>query len=213
MYELSKDDHDRLVDEISAILREKGLRATTMDEVASRLGMSKRTLYEIFENKTEMICCVIRRHREITRHKIEEFFATSSNVMEALLRNFQWQGEFMTSVNIAYLRDLDTYYTDIKEDIDRERQFIFEKIYYIIKLGIQQGVFRRDVDYKTTLLMFNVQMESLKRMEEFFPKSITLSMAYNTIYTGFLRSIATPKGMKIVDTLISQNLDAARPAD
>lgn len=202
MYEPTNEERTRLLDDISAILIKKGLKSTTMDEVASHLGMSKRTLYEIFENKNEMIRMAIDRNREIMREKTEEFFSTSANVMEALLRTFQWQGQFMANVNVDYFRDLDLYYKDIKDDLDRDKQFVSEKIFYIIKLGVQQGVFRRDVDYQTTLLMFHVQMESLKRMEEFFPKNITLEMAYNTIYTGFLRSIASARGMKIVDSLI-----------
>ncbi|MDE5807821.1 MAG: hypothetical protein K2H76_06855, partial [Muribaculaceae bacterium] len=66
--------------------------------------------------------------------------------------------------------------------------------------GIEQGVFRKDVNYPITLHLMRIQMESLKRMEEAFPPGITISDAFDYISTGFLRSIATPKGMEIIDS-------------
>lgn len=70
-----------------------------------------------------------------------------------------------------------------------------------IRLGIRQGVFRSDSNYPVIIPLFRVQMESLKRMEEFFPPGITLVEAYNAIALGLLRSIATPDGMRVLDEL------------
>lgn len=72
------------------------------------------------------------------------------------------------------------------------------------KTGVKQGVFRDDINYEVTAQLLRVQMESLKRMEEFFPKNITLVEAYNAIIVGMLRSIATPKGMEIVDNMANK---------
>ena len=47
--------------------------------------------------------------------------------------------------------------------------------------------------------MMKVQMESVKRMEELFPPDITLLQIYDSISLGFLRSIASPAGMKLLD--------------
>ncbi len=68
-------------------------------------------------------------------------------------------------------------------------------------MGIKEGVFRKDANYNVILSLLRVQMESLKRMEEFFPPDITIVEAYNWISLGFLRSIATPKGMMTLDRL------------
>ncbi len=72
---------------------------------------------------------------------------------------------------------------------------------YAINLGVEQGVFRQDVNYPITLRMMSIQMESLKRMEEFFPPDVKLQDALDTIIVGFLRSIASPKGMEILDDI------------
>ena len=72
---------------IFAIVIRKGPKATTMDYVAQRLGMSKRTLYEIFGSKDEMLSEVIVDNR--TRHgaKIREIMEKTTNMMEATLNN------------------------------------------------------------------------------------------------------------------------------
>ncbi|MDE6446771.1 MAG: TetR/AcrR family transcriptional regulator, partial [Muribaculaceae bacterium] len=59
MTPLPRSEHNRLLAAIYPIIREHGLKGATMDMVARRLGMSKRTLYEIFQNKSAMIIEVL----------------------------------------------------------------------------------------------------------------------------------------------------------
>lgn len=49
--------------------------------------------------------------------------------------------------------------------------------------------------------MFRIQMESLKRMEEFLPQDVTLNEAFDTISISFLRSIASQEGAKILERI------------
>lgn len=78
-------------------------------------------------------------------------------------------------------------------------------------LGVRQGVFRDDVNYEIIIRLFRIQMESLKRMEGFFPKDISLVEAYNAISLGMLRSIATPKGMEVIDGIAGRFQPTSEP--
>ncbi|MDE6335182.1 MAG: TetR/AcrR family transcriptional regulator, partial [Muribaculaceae bacterium] len=51
--------YDALIDAIGELLLKRGLKATTMDSIASALQISKRTLYEIFNSKNEMVLCAL----------------------------------------------------------------------------------------------------------------------------------------------------------
>ena len=81
MTDRTNESHTDLIIAISGILLKNGLKSTTMDSVASALAMSKRTLYEIFESKKDMILKVVSYWQHQHRTKIEGIFADSKNVM------------------------------------------------------------------------------------------------------------------------------------
>lgn len=199
MADLTKDSHAELINAISRILIKNGLKATTMDYVASALSMSKRTLYEIFDSKKDMILKVVSYWNNQHRLETEKYFATSRNVMEALVKSFYAHEQMMKEVNVEFFLDMDKYFPEVRKEFESNDRMWIDKMMVAINKGIEQGVFRPDVNYQVTLHLMRIQMESLKRMEEHFPPDITLSMAFNSISLGFLRSIATPDGMKVID--------------
>lgn len=213
--DLSEQEYQNLIEEIYRITIKRGLKASTMDHVAKTLGMSKRTLYEIFGSKNEMICAVFEEIHQRHKARIKEVFDHSKNVMEAMLTIFQDQRDLMERVNASFFRDMDTYYKEMRpayEKVDSEHDHEMLKLF---RRGVEQGVFRSDVNYAVQTKMMKVQMESLKRMEELFPPGITLLEAYDSINIGFLRGIASPKGMKMLDAIIDglQRKETASDAD
>lgn len=190
--------HD-LTQSILEIIRQRGIKATTMDYVADSLRMSKRTLYEIFDNKENMVCSVMeaaeREARELHRH----IFEASANVLEAMVRIMAWQRDTMKHVSPAFFRDLDAA---MRKKYDRLEGKRIQEMMNVMALGVEQGVFRSDVNYTVLSRLVKVQMESLKRMEELFPPEITLLDAYDTILSSTLRSIVTPKGLEMLDKML-----------
>lgn len=202
--DLTDEQFSRLVDAIFPILAESGPSHTTMDVVAKRLSMSKRTLYEIFGSKDKMIVEVMR-HLEQNHHmEIERIIRSSANVMETMAGVLIYHQQVMRRLSVDFFRDMDTRYRHLRREYEANTSRWEEYISSAVKLGLRQGVFRADTNYKVMFTLFRVQMESLKRMEEFFPPGITLLEAYNVISIGFLRSIATEKGMKTLDQLTTK---------
>lgn len=172
-----------------------------MDHVASRLSMSKRTLYEIFNSKDEMLIEVMQRQHEVHHDRMNRIFTESANAMEGLAGVIAYQQEMFREVNSAFFRDMDSRFKHLRPNYDDNGAKINKSLASVIKLGIEQGVFRKNFDFTLQLTLLRVQMESLKRMEEYFPAEITLAQAYEAITQGFLRSIATPKGIEILEEM------------
>lgn len=192
-----------LIEKISAIFNEKGLKATTMDLVAQRLQMSKRTLYEIFENKNEMILEVMRFNQKQHSIYCEFVFSHTNNVMEGLIAVFKAQQQQMKKVNVEFFRDLDSYYRELRPNYEAQGRCLNEQLAKLLNKGVEQGVFRENVNYPASIALMRLQMESLKRMEENFPPEITLQEAFDSICIGFLRSIASLEGIKIIDETLN----------
>jgi len=193
--------YEELFDRIFHILAAKGLSHTTMDYLAKELTISKRTLYEIFGSKDEMIKTLLTRMEQRHSDEMKSIIKHSSNVMEGLAQILLCQQKAMQKLSVNFFRDMDIHYKHLRREYNKFYRKLPGIIAQTIKLGIRQGVLRDDVNYSVLLPLFHVQMESLKRMEEFFPPQITLIEAYRTIALGTLRSIATEKGMETLEKI------------
>lgn len=193
-----------LIIKISQIVADKGLKSTTMDMVAHELGMSKRTLYELFGSKSEMIRETFRVLTKRNKEIVAETFKNSKNVMEALIKVFCFNRDWLQKVNVSFFRDMDRLYKEERESYEDSRRARHEEMMEIYKLGVEQGMFRKDVDFNVQSRIMGIQMESLKRMEEIFPKDISLLRVYDALILGFLRSIASPEGMGVLDSMSSE---------
>lgn len=198
---LSDEDYQKLLENIKQLMIEKGIKSLTMDSVAHSLGMSKRTLYKIFESKQQMIQEILCYQHRVHIKRCDEIFNASGNTMEALLKIFMLHRNFMAHITPAFFRDIDNALSEVKDayrNAEDDRHKIFLGIF---ERGVKEGVFRPDVNYTITSKTYKVQLESLKRMEEVFPPGLTLLEVYDNIIIGMLRSIASPRGMEILDSL------------
>lgn len=200
--DINSPQYAELCSRIFEILAAKGPSQTTMDLLAKELTISKRTLYEIFGSKDEMLKTILEGAHEQYAKDVEKIVKGSANVMEALTSILLYHQRAMTKMSASFFKDMDTRYKHLRQDYDKNSRKWSSYLIQALKLGIRQGVLREDVNYDITVSLLRVKMESLKRMEEFFPPGITLAEAYNSIALGTLRSIATTKGMESIDKLI-----------
>ena len=195
-----KREHENLLSIIIEELLTKGIKATTMDSLASSLQMSKRTLYEIFGSKDKMIEEALGNFHERLSAQHKDNFQKSSNVMEAMIRSLKITRNWMSKASVMFFRDFDEFFLDKKKKSESHDQRI-EEIEKLFRKGAKDGYFRKDLNFKLQLRMLSIQMESLKRMEEVFPPDISLLEAYDGITLGFLRSVSTAKGLDYIDKM------------
>lgn len=210
------DIRTRYIGEILPLLLERGVKNLTMDAVAKHLSISKRTLYEIFDSKETLLLEVISHMQREHAERLRRETASATNAMEGMALALRCHRSILSQMDISLIRDIDESFPHIKHlfKIGTSRTYVM--LLKAFETGVEQGVFRRTVDYRIILRLFLIQMESLKRMEEYFPSDVTLDQAISTISVGLLRSIATPKGMEIIDRIyaeITNPYDSSQPSD
>lgn len=200
--DMTPEAYAALLDSITDILVKNGLKATTMDSIATSLRMSKRTLYEIFSSKSNMVSEALKTLHQQLSDANKSIIENSSNSMEAVLNGFLHHRDVMEKANVEFFRDMDILYANARKTCNTSKEAYLDNFVSVLKRGAQQGVFRDDINFMVQCKMMAIQMESLKRMEELFPPDITLLEVYDSICIGFLRGIATPEGMKMLDDLL-----------
>lgn len=192
----------RLLYAIMKIMMEKGMRATTMDMVASRLSISKRTLYEIFGSKEMMLIKVLQYFKKLHADRLTNLMmGNEGNMMRAIIDVMEYHIKIFETINVNFFADMDDKFRKLRSQYDVLAKGD-PKLMRVFELGVEQGVFLADINYELMQRLLNIQMESLKRMEEIFPADVTLVEACRAIVVSFLRGIATDKGRKTLEDYI-----------
>lgn len=189
----------QLIERITPMLMKNGVKNLTMDNIARQLGISKRTLYEVFDSKDAMVEDVLTYMYNEEQQQIRRAAKESDNVMEAMALGLKLHQHFLSETDVSLLRDIDQFYPHLRNKFEEFRVRNTDSMLDAFRIGVEQGVFRKNTDYRILLTLFQIQLESLKRMEDLFPPDVTLLDAYNAISIGLLRSIATAKGIEILD--------------
>lgn len=147
-----------------------------------------------------MIKAVIEFSHRKHLDECARIFKEAPNMMEAFFNMLHYHQDLMKMANPCFFKDMDSKYSKLRPAYDGHNDRWRRDMFHVIEIGQQQGVFRKDINYTVLVPMLHIQMESLNRMRDFMPSDVTLSEAFDTVSMSFLRSIASRKGMKILET-------------
>lgn len=170
-----------------------------MDDIASGLSISKRTLYELFRDKEELLLDVMKLHREEMKNYMEKIASKAENVLEVILRFYQRSAQDFQKTNRKFFEDIEKY-PKVMAYIGESRRENLNSAMEFYEKGVEQGIFRKDVNYEIVQAMVSEQMDILVRSE--VCKSYSLAEIYETIVFMHMRGISTEKGLKIVDDFL-----------
>lgn len=178
-----------------------GIKSITMDDIAASLGISKRTLYEVFPDKETLLEeCILKEQRAADAF-IKEVLTTSSNVLEVLLKCYLRSIEKFHATNKKFFEDIKKYpraYELMKRDNNRNS----EDTINFFKEGVTQGIFRGDVNFAIVNLLVHEQLDLLMNTD--ICKKYSFLEVYESIMFTYLRGISTEKGAAELEVFIRE---------
>jgi AcrR family transcriptional regulator len=180
-----------------------GIRNVTMDEIAASLGISKRTVYEAFKDKTELVQTCIKGLSRLQDQKNQEIILGSANVIEAIFLFMQEGIKAMNSINPVFFTDIRKYYPGIWKPLhDENREKAHRITHTLLRKGLNEGLFRKDIHVGIVSKLFHEQMNLLAD-EKIFPRDeYTPSEVFKNLVISFTRGISTNKGIEIIDRIL-----------
>lgn len=176
-----------------------GIKGVTMDDVASDLGISKRTLYETFKDKEELLIECVKLQEEEKEAFGAKAVAESKNVLEVILKFYKLSIDIYQKINIRFFEDIRKY-PKVNELIRQSREKNQCSVLAFFKSGVEQGIFRDDVNFEIVNILLREQMDFLHSAE--IVRAYSFFEVYESIVFIFLRGISTEKGQKILDEFI-----------
>ena len=192
---------DRIIVKATEAFTLHGIKSITMDDIATSLGISKRTLYEVFEDKETLLREVILKNQEDKNEFLENLLAESTNVLEVILVCFQKSIEVFHQTNKRFFEDLKKYpnvFNMVKKNRDKDS----ESTIAFFKSGVEQGIFRDDVNFAIVNLLVREQFDLLMNTD--ICKEYPFLEVYESIMFTFLRGIATERGARVLEEFIQE---------
>lgn len=194
------DYRERITEEAAVLFMKYGIRAVTMDSIANHLGMSKRTIYEHFADKDELLISVIdnmaNKQKEVFRKIMDE----ADNVIEALFEMLRVASYHFNNTNPTYFMDLKKYHYRVYEMICQKGDIKnYEMSREMLQRGVDEGIIRDDVNIEIVNAGLHSVIDSISDNEDLPQEKYTSFEIIDNLLFNFLIGISTPKGQDLIN--------------
>lgn len=188
--------HARILQTATELFPQYGIRGVSMDEIAQGAGISKRTLYENFADKEELlVACIEENHREV-RRRAEEISGRASTVLHVILEMYNDLMPRTKNYSARFRQDM-LRYPKVVTLLKKHRNEHLGEIKTFFALGVEQGMFLPEVNYDIISRMI------LRLHEAPIPSEIveryTSGEILSTLILTFLRGVCSRKGQQIFE--------------
>lgn len=184
---------------------QQGIRSVTMDEIAAHAGISKRTLYEQFEDKERLLIESLKHHWALERAALQAYADEGGhNVLEMILFSFNQKLAVCCNSSPIFSHDL-LRYRKVMEAVRIYNKNASREFIAALKVGVEQGLMRADIRFELFEEFLAAQLRFLYEeqvWQKYPPREV-----FRLILLVWLRGIATEEGGRIIDAFLKNEMD------
>lgn len=182
-----------------------GIRSVTMDDIAKELGISKKTIYQHFTDKDEIISIATQRYVQEECGKMIDICRTAGNAVEHLHLISEGLKETFKNMNPAVLYDLKKYHKKAWNIfLDYKENKIYSAMEENLRNGVRDGFFRKEINIKILTILRLAEIEMTFDKESFPHDEFSLVDIHTQLLDHFAYGILTDKGLKLLETYKNQ---------
>jgi len=190
--------------EIGKLFLKYGVSGITMEEIANKIGVSKKTIYNYFESKAEIVELLIQQRFKNDNEAMWATITQGKNAIEILVRITNLMKETIREVPPFVRRDLMKHFPLQLEKIGSEhKNIVFAGVRKNIILGIEQGIYRSNLNVELIARYYVNSLDQFIRQEVMDGSEIPIDAYYDEILSYHIHGIATAKGITILEEIIN----------
>lgn len=191
---------DRILLKADELFRRYGIRAVTLDEIATALGISKKTIYQFFEDKDALVDAVMMVEFENNRKDCCMASLNAKDAIDEMFQLLQNIDEDFRNLNPIIIFDLKKFHFKTFEKFEKHlHQDILQMIVANLKRGIAEGLYREDLDVEI-VARFRVATIWLMFDQDVFPANkFQLTKVVKEVFELFLHGLVNTKGYKLIE--------------
>lgn len=177
-----------------------GVRNVTMDDLAKKLGISKKTIYQYFKDKNELVCSVTTFHLQEHERQLREISDIAADPVDEMLKICEHIKGVFQNVNPTLLYEVEKFFPKAWVIyVEHKKSCVHDSMVKNLEQGIEQGLYRKEIDVE---IMAKLRMEEIQlafnpqifQPGEFNPASVQVQFMDH-----FLHGICTLKGHKLIN--------------
>ena len=193
------EPRDRILLKANELFNRHGFRRVTMDEIALKTGMSKKTIYVSFATKDEIVDAIVMDHINRSELRCEADCCNAENAIHEVFLSMDMIQEHFSEMNPTIMEDLEKFFLVTYNKLyEHKNDFITKKVKANQEKGIAEGLFREDINIDI-LTKLRIGTMFLPFDQTIFPYSkYKLIEVEREILEHYLYGLATTQGQKLI---------------
>jgi TetR/AcrR family transcriptional regulator, cholesterol catabolism regulator len=177
-----------------------GLKSITMDDIASKLTMSKKTIYQHFKDKDSLVSEYVNGFLSTQKDEINRITKESKDVIEEMVLTADYLKETIGNLNPSVLFDMRKYHpASFKIYLGYKEDYLVDKISTTLREGINQGYFRKDINIAVMAKIRLEQVEMAYNPDIFATEKFNIGDVQIQLFDHFMFGICTLKGHALIN--------------
>ncbi len=186
-----------ILDKVIELFYEFGIRNLNMDDISRKLKISKKTLYQYFKSKEDLIEKLfyydeIKWNEKLSKCKLDDL-----NAIDILIQVSILVADEMSRLNAQLKFELKKYYEPIfNQFIQKKQNHIFDQISKNIHKGINEGLYRTDVNIDLTAGLYVRNLLDMHEKDYCMVENISFDQVFEAMFENHIRAISTTEGIE-----------------
>jgi AcrR family transcriptional regulator len=192
------DIKEKILKGTDELFMKYGVRSISMDDIARHLSISKKTLYQYFSDKDELVTMFSKSRLDRSAKQYDDLRINSSNSIEELAMLSICIRKDMEEVNPALLYDMQKFHPKAwGKWLDYKNKFIRESVIRNLKQGIEDGYIRPEINPEV-MAAVRIELVQIAFSQDIFPRDkFKLAEVQVQIFDHFVFGLVTEKGRKL----------------
>jgi AcrR family transcriptional regulator len=196
----TNDTAIRIFQQAHLLFMQYGLKSVSMDDIANKMGISKKTIYQYYADKEALVAEVVKQITSENQFQCDNDIINSENAIHEIILAMEQMSKLFETMNPSILFDLHKYYPQaFKLFHAHKNDYVYGRIKQNINRGIKEGLYRDDLNIEivsryrveSIVIAFNPEFQSSV-------KSSLVSIAQE-LSTFFLYGVVNEKGYKLIN--------------
>lgn len=201
---------ERILDKAQELFFRYGVKSVTMDDIARELGISKKTIYQHFEDKNAIVYAGVEHHFECDREIAERMQAEAPDPIAEVVMTSEMMRQTMAGMNPTAIFDIKKYYPQAWDLFSKyKKDFILDIVKKNLIKGVEMGLYRANINVEVIARFRLEQVEMgldpyLFPLAQFNPLDTQLELLDH-----FLRGIITLEGLNLYENYLKKQLSSS----
>jgi AcrR family transcriptional regulator len=191
---------EHIIEITTQLYLKNGVKSVTIADISKELSTSKRTIYNHFIDKTDLMQACIEQYLAGIRSSNDEIINTCSSAIEAMGMIQQQILKRADYSDTNFYKEVLKYYPSVlKDSYEKNAEFAFRELLYLSKWGMKDGLFRKDMDPEVTMATIQTLLKLCNNSKIFPSEQFSKARLTEGIMVAYLRGFCTEKGLLEVE--------------